>query len=171
MPDFQQQQTTEKHNALILKGLIMTLEEKINKDLIVAMKAKEEVALRSIRAIKSAILLAKTDGSGQAIDEAKEVAMLQKLVKSRQDSAEIYEKNDRPEQAKSEREEIDIIRRYLPKMLEGAELEAVIRDIIAQLGASSPADMGKVMGAASKQLTGKAEGRAISEMVKKLLAN
>ncbi len=134
------------------------------------MKAKDEIALRGIRAIKSAILLAKTDGSGQTIDEAREVAIVQKLLKSRQDSLEIYEKNSREDLAKIEREEIEIIKRYLPQMMEGAELEAAIQAVIAQVGASSAADFGKVMGAASKQLAGKAEGRAISEMVKKLLA-
>lgn len=148
----------------------MSLEEKINKDLVVAMKAKDDVALRGIRAIKSVILLAKTDGSGQAIDEAREVAMLQKLVKTRQESLDIYEKNDRPELAVKEREEIAVIRRYLPAMLEGAELEAVLHQIIAETGATSAKDMGKVMGAASKQLAGKAEGRAISEAVKRLLS-
>jgi uncharacterized protein YqeY len=149
---------------------MMSLETKINQDLVVAMKAKDEIALRSIRAIKSAILLAKTDGSGQAIDEAREVAMVQKLLKSRQDSLEIYEKNGREDLAKIEREEIEIIKKYLPQMMEGAELEAAIQAVIAQVGASSAADFGKVMGAASKQLAGKAEGRTISEMVKKLLA-
>ncbi len=147
----------------------MSLEEKINKDLVVAMKAKDEVGLRGIRAIKSAILLAKTDGSGQAIDEAREVAMLQKLVKTRQESLDVYEKNNRPELAAKEREEIDVIRRYLPAMLEGAELEAILQKIIVETGAAGAKDMGKVMGAASKQLAGKAEGRAISEAVKRLL--
>lgn len=146
------------------------LEEKINKDLVVAMKAKDEVALRSIRAIKSAILLAKTDGSGQAIDEAREVQMLQKLLKSRQDSYDIYVQNNRPELAQKEIEEIEIIKRYLPAMLEGAELEAVLAQIIADTGAASPKDMGKVMGVASKQLAGKADGKLISETVKRLLA-
>ncbi len=147
----------------------MSLEEKINKDLVVAMKAKDEVSLRGIRAIKSAILLAKTDGTGQAIDEAREVAMLQKLVKTRQESLEVYEKNNRPELAEKEREEIAVIRRYLPAMIEGDELEAILKKIVEETGASGPKDMGKVMGAASKQLAGKAEGRAISEAVKKLL--
>ncbi len=110
----------------------MSLEEKISKDLVTAMKAKDEVALRSIRAIKAAIIVAKTDGSGKPIDEAREVAIVQKLVKSRQESADIYDKNNRPELAKTEREEIEIIRRYLPTMLEGAELEAVLRKIIAE---------------------------------------
>jgi len=147
----------------------MTLEERINQDLIVAMKAKDEVALRGIRAIKSVIQLAKTDGTGQAIDEAREVQMLQKLVKTRQESMDIFEKNDRPALAEKEREEIEVIRKYLPKMLEGAELEAVLKKIIADTGAESARDMGKVMGAANKELAGKAEGRAISEIVKRLL--
>ena len=146
------------------------LEETINKDLVVAMKAKDEVALRGIRAIKSAILLAKTDGSGQAIDEAREVQMLQKLLKSRQDSYDIYVQNNRPELAQKEAEEIEIIKRYLPKMIEGAELEGILKQIIAEVGASSAKDMGKVMGAASKQLAGKVDGKTMSEMVKSLLS-
>ena len=148
----------------------MTLEQKIGKDLVVAMKAKDEVALRGIRAVKSALLLAKTDGSGQEIDEAKEVQILQKLVKSRQESYDIYMKNGRDELAKIEQEEIEVIRKYLPKMMEGAELEAVIREIIQILGATSAKDMGKVMGAANKQLAGKAEGKMIADMVKSLLS-
>jgi uncharacterized protein len=148
----------------------MTLEEKINNDLKEAMKAKDEVGLRGIRAIKSAILLAKTDGSGQAIDEAREVQMLQKLVKTRQESLDIYTKNNREDLAKTEREEIEIIKRYLPAMLEGAELETVLKQIVAETGATSAKDMGKVMGAANKQLAGKADGRAISDLVKKLLS-
>lgn len=149
----------------------MSLEEKINKDLVTAMKAKDDVTLRGIRAIKSAILLAKTDGSGQAIDEAREVQMLQKLLKSRQDSYDIYLKNDRPELARKEAEEIEVIKQYLPKMLEGAELEAILKQIIADTGASSGKDMGKVMGVASKQLAGKADGKMISETVKRLLGS
>ena len=148
----------------------MSLEEKINKDLVTAMKAKDEVSLRGIRAVKSAILLAKTDGSGQAIDEARELQILQKLVKTRQESLDIFVKNNRPELAEKEREEIEVLKRYLPAMLEGPELEAIIRKIIADTGASSPKDMGKVMGVASKQLAGKADGRSISEIVKQLLA-
>jgi uncharacterized protein YqeY len=149
----------------------MSLEEKINQDLVVAMKAKDEFGLRGIRAIKSAILLAKTDGSGQAIDAAREVQMLQKLVKSRQESYDIYTKNNRPELAAKEMEEIEVIKRYLPQMLEGAELEGILQQIIAEVGATSAKDMGKVMGAANKQLAGKAEGRAISDLVKKLLGS
>lgn len=146
------------------------LEEKINQDLKEAMKAKDEVALRGIRAIKSAILLAKTDGSGQAIDEARELQMLQKLLKTRQESLDIYEKNNREDLAKIEREEIGIIKRYLPEMMDAAEVEKILQQIIADTGAGSARDMGKVMGAATKQLAGKADGKMISEIVKRLLA-
>ena len=148
----------------------MTLEEKVNKDILIAMKAKDEITLRGIRAIKSLIQLAKTDGTGAVIDETREVQMLQKLVKTRQESLDIYEKNNRPELAKIEREEIEVIRKYLPAMLEGAELEAIIKRIISETGAESARDMGKVMGAANKALAGKAEGRAISDIVKRLLS-
>jgi uncharacterized protein YqeY len=148
----------------------MTLEEKIAKDLITAMKAKDEVSLRGIRAIKSAILLIKTDGSGQAIDETREVQLLQKLVKTRQESLDIFEKNDRPLLAEKEREEIEVLKRYLPTMLEGEALEAILRQIVAETGATSARDMGKVMGAANQQLAGKADGRAISDIVKKMLS-
>ena len=147
----------------------MTLEEKITKDLVTAMKAKDEVSLRGIRAIKSAIMIVKTDGSGDVIDETREVQLLQKLVKTRQESLDIYLKNNRPELAEKEAEEIEVIKRYLPAMLEGAELEAIIQQIVTETGATSAKDMGKVMGAANKQLAGKADGRAISELVKKLL--
>ncbi|MCB0525165.1 MAG: GatB/YqeY domain-containing protein [Lewinellaceae bacterium] len=148
----------------------MTLEEKIAKDLVVAMKAKDEASLRGIRAIKSAILLIKTDGSGQAIDEMKEVQLLQKLLKTRQESQDIYLKNGRTELAEKEAEEIEVIKRYLPKMIEGAELEEILKIIVAETGAESPKDMGKVMGLANKQLAGKADGKSISEIVRKLLS-
>jgi uncharacterized protein len=148
----------------------MTLEERVNQDLKDAMRAKDEARLRGIRAIKSAILLIKTDGSGQAIDEAKEVQLLQKLVKTRQESYDIYIKNNREDLAATELEEINVIKVYLPQMMEGQELEDALKAIIAEVGATSAKDMGKVMGAANKALAGKAEGRAISEIVKKLLA-
>jgi uncharacterized protein YqeY len=158
---------------IVLTTLItiyMSLEEKITKDLIVAMKAKDEMTLRGIRAIKSAIQLLKTDGSGQAIDETREVQLLQKLVKTRQESQEIYLKNGRNELAEIEKQEIDVIKKYLPAMIEGAELEAIIQQIVQETGATSAKEMGMVMGAANKRLAGKADGRAISEIVKRLLA-
>ncbi|MFZ4542514.1 MAG: GatB/YqeY domain-containing protein [Saprospiraceae bacterium] len=147
----------------------MSLEEKIMQDLKEAMKAKDEAALRGIRAIKSAILIAKTDGSGNAIDEAKEIQMLQKLVKQRKESLEIYEKQNREDLAKVEMEEIAVIEKYLPKQMDTAELTEALKAIISQVGASSAKDMGKVMGAASKEFAGKADGKLISEIVKQLL--
>jgi len=145
------------------------LETTINNDLKDAIKAKDEIALRGIRAIKSALQLAKTDGSGQAIDAARELQILQKLVKTRQESLLIFVENGREDLAKIEREEIEIIKRYLPAMMEPEAVEEVVRQIIAETGASSARDMGKVMGAATKQLAGKADGKTISEIVKRLL--
>jgi hypothetical protein len=140
-------------------------------DLKEAMKSKDQAAMRGIRAIKSAILLFKTDGSGNVLDETAEVKLVQKLVKQRQDSLDIYTKQNREDLALTEKEEIEVLMRYLPKQLEGAELEAVIQDIIKEVGAASVKDMGKVMGVANAKLSGKADGKTISEVVKKLLAN
>lgn len=148
----------------------MSLEERIMQDLKTAMKAKDKSALRGLRAVKAAILLAKTDGTGQELDEAKETKLLQKLVKQRKDSLEIYEKQGREDLAKTEREEIQIISKYLPAPLGAEELEKILKDIIEKTGATSMRDMGKVMGMASKQLGGKADGKTISGVVKKLLS-
>ena len=142
----------------------------INNDLKEAMKAKNETGLRGIRAIKAAILLANTDGSGLDLTEERGIQIVQKLVKQRRESLEIYEKQGRQDLAQIERDEIDVISKYLPAQLSEAELRTVITEIINQLGAKSPSDMGKVMGVATRQLAGKAEGKAISEMVKKLLS-
>ena len=147
----------------------MNLTEQINNDLKEAMKAKDQGALRAIRAIKSAILIANTDGSGESVEGEREIKLLQKLVKQRRDSLEIFEKQNREDLAKNEREEIIVIEKYLPKAMGMEELEAAIREVIAETGASSAKDMGKVMGAASKKLAGKADGKIISEVVKKLL--
>jgi hypothetical protein len=149
----------------------MSLEEKVMADLKAAMLAKDEKSLRSLRAIKSAIIIAKTaEGSGGEIKEADELKMLQKLVKQRKDSLEIYEKQNREDLAEKEREEIGIIEKFLPKQIGEPELKEIINKIIVETGASSPADMGKVMGAANKQLSGKADGKTISGIVKELLA-
>jgi len=147
----------------------MSLEAKIVTDLKTAMKARDKVALRGIRAIKSQIILAKTDGSGKTLDEAAEIKMLQKMVKQRKDSISIYEKQNRPELAATEKEEIEIIEKYLPQQMGEAELTEFLQGIITQTGAASMRDMGKVMGIASKQLGGKADGKTISGIVKKLL--
>ena len=148
----------------------MSLESRVMDDLKGAMKAKDQAALRSLRAIKSAILLAKTDGSGKELDESGEIKLVQKLVKQRKDSLEIYEKQSREDLAEKEREEISILTKYLPKQLDPAELEEIIKGIIEQTGASSMKDMGKVMGMASQKLAGKADGKTISGVVKSLLS-
>ena len=148
----------------------MRLEEKIMPDLKAAMKAKDQATLRSIRAIKAAILLAKTDGSGEELNDEKEIKMLQKLVKQRQDSYDIFKKEGREELATKEMEEIEVIKKYLPEQMSEKELKEVITGIINQTGASSMKDMGKVMGMASKQLAGRADGKTISTIVKSILA-
>lgn len=148
----------------------MSLEKKINDDLKVAMKEKDQVKMRGIRAIKSAILLLKTDGSGKEIDEAAEIKMLQKLVKQRKDSLAIYEKQGRDDLAQTEREEIEVISLYLPKQLSVDEIKEVVKGIIAQTGASSMKDMGKVMGMASSKFAGKADGGSVAAIVKELLS-
>lgn len=148
----------------------MRLEQKIMSDLKAAMLAKDDAALRSLRAIKAAILLAKTaEGGGGEMKEEEEIKLLQKMVKQRRDSLEIFKQQQRDDLAKKEEEEIAVIEKFLPRQLSPDELKAAVSAIIASLGASTPADMGKVMGAASKQLAGKADGRAISALVKELL--
>ena len=148
----------------------MTLEQRILPDLKAAMKAKDQASLRGIRTIKAEILLFKTDGSGKELDEAGEIKLLQKLVKQRKDSLAIYEEQNREDLAATEREEIEVISRYLPKELSESELEALVQEVITQTGASSMKDMGKVMGMANKKAAGRADGKAISAVVKKLLA-
>lgn len=147
----------------------MSLETKAMTALKEAMKAKDQAALRSIRAIKAAILLQKTDGTGKALDEAGEIKLLQKLVKQRKDSLEIFEKQNREDLAAKEREEIEVIERFLPEQMSEEELENVLKGIIEKTGASSMKDMGKVMGMASAQLAGRADGKTISGIVRRLL--
>jgi uncharacterized protein len=148
----------------------MSLEIKLNEDLKTAMKAKDQAALRTIRSIKSALTLLKTDGSGNAINEEAEIKLLQKLAKQRKESLDIYTKQGREDLATTESEEIAIIEQYLPVQMNSADLEKFILDLVAKTGANGMADMGKVMGLASKELAGKADGKAISEVVKKMLA-
>jgi uncharacterized protein len=149
----------------------MGLEEKVMSDMKDAMKAKDEAGLRGLRAIKAAIIIAKTaEGAGGELKTEDEAKLLQKLVKQRKDSLEIYEKQNREDLAKKEREEIAIIEKFLPKQLDDASLKEVLRRIIADTGASSAADMGKVMGIATKQLAGQADGKTIGAAVKELLA-
>jgi uncharacterized protein len=148
----------------------MSLELKINNDLKEAMKARAEARLRTIRSIKAALLIAKTSGANIEIGEEDEIKLLQKMVKQRKDSLSIFEQQGRAELAQVEREEIDIIESYLPKQLSEVEIETIVREAIASTGASSVKDMGKVMGVASKQVAGRAEGAVISGIVKRLLA-
>ena len=148
----------------------MSLEDKVMTDLKAAMLARDEKAVRSLRAIKSAIINAKTaEGAGGILKEEDEAKMLQKLVKQRKESLEIFEKQNRPDLAQIEREEIVIIEKFLPQQLTIEELKVIIAGIIKDTGASTPSDMGKVMGIASKQLAGKADGKTISGIVKELL--
>ncbi|RYY72116.1 MAG: GatB/YqeY domain-containing protein [Chitinophagaceae bacterium] len=149
----------------------MSLEQKIMAEMKDAMKAKDEATLRSLRAIKAEIIKAKTEpGAGGEISEEKESSLLQKMMKQRKDSLEIYQQQNRVDLAQKEQEEISVIERFLPKQLTADELKAELQKIIAETGASSPADMGKVMGLATKQLAGKADGKTISATVKELLA-
>ncbi|HEX9514294.1 MAG TPA: GatB/YqeY domain-containing protein [Puia sp.] len=149
----------------------MSLEQKVMADLKAAMLAKNEGALRGLRAIKAAIIIAKTaEGAGGELKEEDETRMLTKLIKQRKDSLEIYQQQQRPDLAKKELEEIAVIEKFLPKQLDGEELKAILSKIIADTGASSPADIGKVMGVATKQLAGQADGKTISATVKELLS-
>ena len=149
----------------------MSLEQKIMGELKTAMLAKDEKPLRSLRAIKAAILLAKTsEGAGGELKEEDEIKLLQKLVKQRKDSLEIYQQQNRTDLAQKEQEEIEIIEKFLPKQLSAGELRSAIAAIISEVGATTPADMGKVMGAATKKLAGKADGKTISALVKELLS-
>lgn len=149
----------------------MALEQQIQAALKTAMLAKDEVGLRSLRAVKAAILLAKTsEGAGGELKEEDEVKLLQKLVKQRKDSLEIFQQQNREDLAKKEQEEIAVIEQFLPKQLSAEELKPLIAKIIAEVGATSPADMGKVMGVATKQLAGQTDGKSISAAVKELLA-
>ncbi len=149
----------------------MDLFEKVSEDIKDAMRAKDKVRLEALRGIKKEFLEAKTakGGNGELPDDAA-IKILQKMVKQRKDSAEIYKTQNRPDLAEPELGEAAVIEEYLPKQLSESELEAKIAEIIGKTGASSPADMGKVMGVATKELAGLAAGKAISETVKKLLA-
>ena len=149
----------------------MSLEQKIMSDLKTAMLAKDEKSLRGLRAIKAAILLAKTsEGAGGELKDDDEIKLLQKLVKQRKDSLEIYQQQNRSDLAQKEQEEIEVIEKFLPKQLSAEELQLEVKKIIAETGATSSADMGKVMGAATKKLSGKADGKTISAAVRELLS-
>jgi len=149
----------------------MSLEQNIMAEIKDAMKSKNEAVLRSLRAIKAEIIKAKTEpGAGGQISEDTELKMLQKMVKQRKDSLEIFQQQNRTDLAQKEQEEIAVIEKFLPKQLGDTEIKEALSKIITEVGATSPADMGKVMGIATKQLAGKADGKAISAAVKELLS-
>jgi len=146
------------------------ISKSIDQEIKQAMLAKDPVKLRGLRAIKAALLLAKTEkGQAEELTEEAEIKILQKLVKQRKESTDIYKSQGREDLAQVEQEEIEVISQFLPKQLERAEIEAIIAKIIAETGASSIKEMGKVMGQANKELAGKAEGKLIGEIVKSQL--
>lgn len=148
----------------------MSLESKIMEEMKEAMKTKNEAVLRSLRAIKAEIIKAKTEpGAGGEIDEATEQKFLQKMMKQRRDSLDIFEKQGRADLAQTEKAEMAVIEKFLPKQLSEEEIKTAVAAIIAETGASSAADLGKVMGIASKKLAGQADGKMISGIVKELL--
>jgi uncharacterized protein YqeY len=149
----------------------MNLEQKVMSGIKTAMLAKDEKSLRSMRAIKAAIILAKTsEGAGGELKPEEEIKLLQKLVKQRKDSLDIYEKQNREDLAKKEREEIEVIEQFLPKQMSEAELRQKLAALVTELGVTSPAEMGKVMAAATKQLAGQADGKTISAIVREILS-
>ena len=149
----------------------MELEKQIQADMVSAMKAKETVRLAALRGIKAAILLAKTsEGGNGEITDADIVKIIGKLVKQRKESAEIYTAQNRPELAENELAEAAAMEVYLPKQLSEDEVREILKGIIAEVGASKPSDMGKVMGTATKRLAGQADGKLISAIVKSLLS-
>lgn len=149
----------------------MNLFDKVSEDIKDAMRAKDKIRLEALRGAKKEFIEAKTSKEGHGeLDDDVAIKILQKMVKQRKDSAEIYVSQDRQDLAEKEIAEVAVLEQYLPKQLTAEELEAKLKDIIAQVGAAGPADMGKVMGVATKELAGLAAGRAISETVKKLLS-
>jgi uncharacterized protein YqeY len=149
----------------------MELEKKVMERLKEAMKSKDDAALRALRAIKAAILTAKTEKGAGEMDEAKESQLVMKLAKQRKESIEIFEKQGRADLAKTEREELEVLNTFLPKQMTEEELTPLIQKIISDLGVTDAKEMGKVMGAANKEFAGKADGGTISKIVKQLLAS
>ena len=148
----------------------MSLQDSVMTALKAAMKSKDTVALTALRSVKSAILLVQTSGSGAELNEAEEFKLLQKLVKQRRDSAAIFTKQNRLDLAEPELAEVEVISQFLPQMLEASEVEKVVVETIASLGASGMKDMGRVMGVVSKTLAGKTDGKTISTIVKAKLS-
>lgn len=148
----------------------MALEQQIQKDIMEAMKAHDNVRTNAVRAIKSEILLAKTSGGNAELTDGDVLKLIQKLIKQRKESAEMYSQGERKDLADNELAEAGVMEKYLPAQLGEVEVEAIVKEIIAEVGATKMSDMGKVMGAATKKLSGQADGKLISSIVKKLLA-
>ena len=148
----------------------MSLELKINDAIKAAMKEKDKVALDSLRAVKSQIMLLKTEAKGAEVSEEQEIAIVQRMIKQRKDSYEQFSAQNRSDLAEVELAQMKIIEQFLPQQLSSDELEAKMKEIISQVGAESIKDLGKVMGIASKELNGQSDGKSISEMAKKLLS-
>jgi uncharacterized protein YqeY len=149
----------------------MSLELTVNENMKKAMLAKDEVGLRALRAIKAAVLLAKTaEGATATLSEDTEIKLLQKLVKQRKDSLEIFERQNRMDLAQKEKEELEVIERFLPKQMSEDEIKSVVAEIVKHTGVTNMSGLGQVMGVATKQLAGKADGKVISAIVKELLA-
>ena len=148
----------------------MSLEQTINAAIVTAMKEKDKVALDSLRAVKSQILLLKTEAKGAEVSAEQEIAILQRMIKQRKDSFGQFVAQNRTDLAEVEEAQIKVIEKFLPAQLSPEELETEIKKIIAEVGAESMKDLGKVMGMASKALSGKSDGKSISEMVEKLLS-
>jgi uncharacterized protein YqeY len=149
--------------------IVMSLTEKISADLITAMKAKDKIALEAIRAVKTAFTLARAEKGADSLPGEEEIKIIQKLVKQRRESAEIYKTQNRPDLYEKEVTEADVLEKYLPAKMSEEELLKIIKGIIERVGAKSPAEMGKVMGVATKDLAGKADGKEISAIVKQML--
>jgi uncharacterized protein YqeY len=149
---------------------IMSLQEQVNKDIITAMKARDEVSLRALRALKSALMLAATaEGATGTIDDEQAIKIFQKQAKQRKESLDIFTQNGKADLAKTEQEELDVIEKYLPKQMGEAEIKAELEGLIKQAGATSGADFGKVMPLAMKHFAGKADGKVISAILKQML--
>lgn len=147
----------------------MSLKEKINQDIKTAMKAKDQDALRALRSVKSAVLLAETDGSGKEVGDTEVIKMIQKLAKQRNESLALYEEQNRPDLAEKEKLELEILEKYLPKAMGEAELRKFLKELVTELNADGMKDMGRVMGEAQKRLAGRADGKLVSSLVRELL--
>lgn len=148
----------------------MNLKDQINSDIKDAMRAKDQAALRALRSVKSAVLLAETDGSGREVDDSSVLKIIQKLVKQRKESLELFENENRSDLADKEKEELEVLEKYLPKAMDKEELHQFLENLVDELNADSMKDMGRVMSEAQSRIAGRADGKEISAIVRNLLA-